>query len=116
MPSTIITVATTGAWPTRENNPAVPLTPGEIADDVYECWLAGAAIAHLHMRDKDGAGTMDKARFKEPAGLIVRAVHRAVDVVDRARGRPDRRSLGEMILEQDHRVVHMAAIVHRSKL
>ena len=70
MPSTIITVATTGAWPTRENNPAVPLTPGEIADDVYECWLAGAAIAHLHMRDKDGAGTMDKARFKEPAGLI----------------------------------------------
>ena len=62
---TIITVAPTGAWPTKENNPAIPLTPKEIADDVYECWQAGAAIAHLHMRDAEGKGTMDKGRFKE---------------------------------------------------
>jgi uncharacterized protein (DUF849 family) len=70
MPNTIISVATTGAWPTKENNPAIPMTPREIADDVYECWQAGAAIAHLHMRDKDGKGTMDKARFRETVGLI----------------------------------------------
>ena len=70
MPKTIVTVATTGAFPTKEHNPAVPLTPKEIADDVYECWQAGAAIAHLHMRDADGKGTMNKGRFIETVGLI----------------------------------------------
>ena len=70
MPKTIVTVATTGAFPTKEHNPAVPLTPKEIAADVYECWQAGAAIAHLHMRDADGKGTMDKGRFVETVGLI----------------------------------------------
>ena len=39
----IITAAVTGAWPKKENNPNVPLTPQEIADDVYQCWQAGAA-------------------------------------------------------------------------
>jgi uncharacterized protein (DUF849 family) len=67
---TIITVATTGAWPTKENNPAVPLTPAEIAEDVYQCWKSGAAIAHLHMRDAEGKGTMDKERFKETVTRI----------------------------------------------
>lgn len=67
---TIITVATTGAWPKKENNPNVPLTPAEIAEDVYQCWKAGAAIAHLHMRDENGNGTMDKNRFAETVKLL----------------------------------------------
>lgn len=70
MAKTIITVATTGAFPTKEHNPAIPLTPREIADDVYECWQAGAGIAHLHMRDENGKGTMDKDRFIETVGRI----------------------------------------------
>lgn len=70
MAKTMITVATTGAFPTKEHNPAVPLTPREIAEDVYECWQAGAAIAHLHMRDDAGKGTMDKGRFIETVGRI----------------------------------------------
>lgn len=67
---TIITVATTGAWPTKENNPNVPLTPKEIAEDVYECYQAGAAVAHLHMRDDEGKGTMSKEKFEETVTLI----------------------------------------------
>lgn len=67
---TIITVAPTGAWPKKENNPAVPMTPEEIAKDVYECWKAGAAVAHLHMRDDEGNGTMDKEKFKKTVELI----------------------------------------------
>lgn len=70
MAKTMITVAPTGAFPTKEHNPAVPLTPREIADDVYECWQAGAAIAHLHMRDEQGKGTMNKDRFIETVGRI----------------------------------------------
>lgn len=70
MSKTIITVAPTGAWPTKEHNPNIPLTPREIADDVFECYQAGAAVAHLHMRDEDGKGTMDKERFRETVGYI----------------------------------------------
>ncbi len=67
---TIITAAVTGAWPKKENNPNVPMTPSEIADDVYACWKAGAAIAHIHMRDEEGNGTMDAAKFAETMKLF----------------------------------------------
>lgn len=70
MPKTIISVATTGAWPTKKDNPNVPLTPPEIAKDVFECYEAGAAIAHLHMRDAEGKGTMDVNKFRETMELI----------------------------------------------
>ena len=66
----IITAAVTGAWPKKENDPNVPMTPQEIADDVYACWKAGAAVAHLHMRDDEGNGTMDTAKFEETVNLI----------------------------------------------
>lgn len=67
---TIITVATTGAWPTKKDNPAIPMTPMEIAEDVYQCWNAGAAIAHIHMRDDEGKGTMNAGKFIETVKLI----------------------------------------------
>lgn len=66
----IITVATTGAWPSKEDNPTIPLTPKEIAEDVCECWQVGAAVAHLHMRNDQGRGTMCKEKFKETVALI----------------------------------------------
>ncbi|MCR5083722.1 MAG: 3-keto-5-aminohexanoate cleavage protein [Parasporobacterium sp.] len=75
----IITVATTGAWPKKENNPNVPMTPEEIADDVYACWKAGAAIAHIHMRDDNGNGVMDPVRFKKTVELIKE--HKDCDVI-----------------------------------
>ncbi len=67
---TIITVAPTGAWPTKKDNPNIPITPQEIADDVYECYKAGASIAHIHVRDDEGKGTMDKVKFEETVRLI----------------------------------------------
>lgn len=47
----IITAAVTGSNPTKKMNPAVPYTPEEIADAVVESHQAGAAIAHVHVRD-----------------------------------------------------------------
>lgn len=76
---TIITIAPTGAWPKKENNPAGPMTPEEIAEDVYACWKAGAAVAHLHMRDDEGNGTMDKEKFKKTVELI--RAHKDCDIV-----------------------------------
>ena len=80
MTKTIITVATTGAHPKKEDNPNVPMTPAEIAEDVYACWKAGAAVAHLHMRDDKGAGAMDKAKFRQTVELL-RARHPDCDIV-----------------------------------
>ncbi|MBP1991959.1 3-keto-5-aminohexanoate cleavage protein [Paenibacillus eucommiae] len=70
MEKVMITVATTGAFPTKGQNPNIPLTPEEIADDVYECWKAGASIAHVHVRDDEGKGTMNLEKFKETVQLI----------------------------------------------
>lgn len=61
----IITVATTGAWPQKNNNPNLPTQPDEIAEQIYGCWKEGAAIAHIHIRDKDDKDSMDPAIFKK---------------------------------------------------
>jgi uncharacterized protein (DUF849 family) len=66
----IITVATTGAWPTKENTPNVPICPEEIAREVYSCWKEGAAVAHIHVRDDAGAASMDFEKFKNVVELI----------------------------------------------
>ena len=55
----IITVAQTGAFHGKEANPNIPLTPQEIADSAYDCYNAGAAIVHIHARDKEGLSTND---------------------------------------------------------
>lgn len=55
----ILTIAPTGNVPTRAMTPYVPLTPQEIAAQVYECWKEGAAVAHMHTRDKNGLPTSD---------------------------------------------------------
>lgn len=51
----VITVAPCGAEVMREQNPAIPYTPSEIADEVIKSVEAGAAAAHLHVRHEDGS-------------------------------------------------------------
>jgi uncharacterized protein (DUF849 family) len=41
--------------PTKADNPSLPVTPDEIADDAERVVGAGAAVVHLHARDKNGA-------------------------------------------------------------
>jgi 3-keto-5-aminohexanoate cleavage enzyme len=60
----IITVAPTGNVPTRGTCPDLPVSPAEIAEDVYRCYNAGASVAHIHARDKDGKPTADSSAFK----------------------------------------------------
>ncbi|MEI2384842.1 3-keto-5-aminohexanoate cleavage protein [Breoghania sp. JC706] len=75
----IISAALTGAVTPKDINENIPLTPEEIARDVYACWKAGAAVVHLHMRDDNGIGTMDPAKFKETIRLI--RAHEDCDVI-----------------------------------
>jgi 3-keto-5-aminohexanoate cleavage enzyme len=78
----IITAAITGAGTTREQTPYVPITPDEIAAEVVACAKAGASVAHIHARDKDGNNTMDTDVFVEIVEKINAATKAAgVDVI-----------------------------------
>ncbi len=59
----IICVAITGSLPTKENNPAVPITIAEQVESTHESFEAGATIAHCHVRDDAGRPTSDPERF-----------------------------------------------------
>lgn len=75
----IICVAITGSLPTKENNPAVPITITEQIESTQEAFEAGASIVHAHVRDGDGKPTSDPERFarlkegieRHCAGMIV---------------------------------------------
>mgnify|MGYP000268280000 FL=1 len=49
----IITCAVNGAADTAARNANVPVTPEQIANSAIEAWNAGAAIAHIHVRDPE---------------------------------------------------------------
>jgi 3-keto-5-aminohexanoate cleavage enzyme len=62
----IITVATTGAFQGKEANPNLPEQPEEIAKAAYESWNEGAAIIHIHAREKEtGRPTSDPEVLRE---------------------------------------------------
>lgn len=95
----IITAALTGAVTPKSANQSIPLTPAEIAADAYRCWQAGAAMVHLHMRDDEGLGTMDKEKFKETISLL--REHEDCDVVINCTTAGDNRAT------DDERMAHL---------
>ncbi|HET7171780.1 MAG TPA: 3-keto-5-aminohexanoate cleavage protein [Gaiellales bacterium] len=74
-----ITCAVTGAGDTSGRSPLVPVTPEAIAGAALEAARAGAAVAHIHVRDPEtGRGARDPALYRE----VVEQVRAAdVDVV-----------------------------------
>ncbi len=80
----VISAALTGAGhlDPKEKNVARPITPEQIAADVVACAKAGAAICHIHTRDKNGVGTMDLERTTEVWDAIQAAVKESdIDVI-----------------------------------
>jgi len=62
----IITVVPTGGLHGKEAHPKLPEQPDEIAEAVYESWNEGAAIAHLHARERQtGKPTNDPDIFRD---------------------------------------------------
>jgi uncharacterized protein (DUF849 family) len=47
----MISCAVTGSADTPGKNPAVPVTPEQIANSCLDAAKAGAAIVHIHVRD-----------------------------------------------------------------
>ena len=62
----IVTCAVTGAGDTVDKHPDIPITPEQIAKAAIEAAKAGAAIAHMHVRDpQTGAASRDPNLFRE---------------------------------------------------
>ncbi|MBN2125579.1 MAG: 3-keto-5-aminohexanoate cleavage protein [Deltaproteobacteria bacterium] len=65
MDRVIITAAITGSRITRDVSPYIPITPEEIVRSAVEARQAGAAIAHIHVRDPHtGLGSQDVDLFR----------------------------------------------------
>ena len=61
-----ITAAVTGNLTKPEQTPHLPVTPAQIADSCLEAAEAGAAIAHIHVRDPGtGKPSMDLAYYRD---------------------------------------------------
>lgn len=90
----IICVAITGSLPTKNDNPAVPISVAEQVESTQEAFEAGASIAHCHVRDDEGKPSSDPERFarlkdgleKHCPGLIVQLSTGGRSGVGRARG------------------------------
>jgi len=67
----MIACALTGAADTPGKNPAVPVTPQEIAESGIAAAKAGAAIVHIHVRNPKTTGpSMELAHYKEVVDRI----------------------------------------------
>ena len=67
----VLTVSVTGSIGDRSANPALPVTPKEIAESAVEAGKAGAAVAHIHVRDtQTGKPSMEMALYEETVRRI----------------------------------------------
>ena len=63
--STVVTCALTGAQQGKEANPNLPEQPDEIIEQGLAAWREGAAVLHLHARDRHGRATADVDVFRQ---------------------------------------------------
>ncbi len=86
----VLMVSPTGARRTKADHPALPMTPDEIARSAAACAAGGAAMIHLHVRDRDGRHTIDPDAYRAALAAIERecgADGIAVQVTSESAGR-----------------------------
>lgn len=76
MSKIFLTNALVGNFTTRQQNPNLPISPKELAEQALASWKAGAAIVHVHVRDPETElPSMDIELYRE-------MVDRVRDVTD----------------------------------
>lgn len=73
----VVTCALTGALANRDQCPSIPYTPEEIAEEARRAGEAGAAVVHIHARERDGRPTVRVEIYRE----ILEAVRARTDIV-----------------------------------
>lgn len=74
----VLTVAPNGARRGKADHPALPITAAELADTAAACLDAGAAMIHLHIRDRDGRHLLDVDGYRAAMAAIEARVGRAL--------------------------------------
>lgn len=69
-----IAVAPNGGRLTKADHPAFPVEPSELAATASACRDAGAAMIHLHVRDRDGLHLLDAEAYREATDAVRAAV------------------------------------------
>jgi uncharacterized protein (DUF849 family) len=67
---TLITVAPTGAETAKSDAPALPVTLDELVATAKACEAAGAALIHVHIRDREAQPTLDLGRLRETVAAL----------------------------------------------
>lgn len=68
----VLMVSPTGARRTKSDHAALPITPEEIARATAASAESGASMVHLHVRDREGAHTLDANAYRETITAIER--------------------------------------------
>ena len=74
----IVSCAVTGSGDTVGKHPDIPVTPEQIANAAIEAAKAGAAIAHMHVREPDGTPSRNVDYYSE---VVDRVRDSDVDVI-----------------------------------
>jgi uncharacterized protein (DUF849 family) len=119
LPKVFITCAITGNLTTPDQTPHLPITPEQIANSALEAAEAGAAIAHIHVRDPEtGKPSMDVGLYREVIELIrARNAQLILNLTTGPGGRfvpseadPKVAGPGTTLLAPEKRVEHIAAL------
>jgi len=70
LPTTLITVAPTGAETEKADVPALPTTLAELVETACRCEQAGAAMVHVHVRDAEHRPTLDLHRLSDTVAAL----------------------------------------------
>ena len=116
---TIITCAVTGSITRPDQHPGLPITPKEIADSAINAAKAGAAVAHIHVRDpKTGAPSMKLDLYRE---VVDRIRDNDTDLVINLTGGPGSRFIpseddprlaaeGSTLMDPEKRIEHIVTL------
>ena len=69
----MIIAAPNGARRGKQDHPNLPITIAEIAAEAAACQRAGAAVLHLHVRDSNGAHSLDAGLYRAATEAIAEA-------------------------------------------
>lgn len=119
MKPTILTCAVTGNLTTPEQHPGLPITPEQIADACIAAGKAGAAIAHIHVRDPaTGKQSTELAYYREVIERIKKSGSEIIINLTTGPGgryvpsdeHPGIASPASTIMPPEKRVEHIAAL------
>src|SRR3954469_1497372 len=115
----IITCAVTGNQTTPEMTPHLPITPEEIADACLGAAEAGAAVAHIHVREPGSGAPSMKLEYYQDVVARIRARNRnlILNITTGPGGRfvpsqddPKVAAAGTTLMNPEERVAHITAL------